>query len=161
MLVQPDVVEYDGVSMEKPVFDLILGTKTMNELGIVLNFKQKTITIDEIELPMTSITNMPTSTRIKKALALNNNLAKVIEPKSTDEATSCVVRVLDANYKKANLPEIVNTCSHLNPKEQKMLLELRWEVPGTPRPSPLNLNKGLGHTMVGRSQFLKYTKKQS
>ena len=31
MLVQPDVVEYDGVSMEKPVFDLILGTKTMNE----------------------------------------------------------------------------------------------------------------------------------
>jgi len=126
MLVQPDVVEYDGVSMEKPVFDLILGTKTMNELGIVLNFKQKTITIDEIELPMTSITNMPTS-RIKKALALNNSLAKVKEPRSTEEATSRVVRILDANYKKANLPEIVNTCSHLNPKEQNMLLELLTE----------------------------------
>ena len=117
VLVQPDVVEYDGISMEKPVFDLILGTKTMNELGIVLNFKQKTITIDEIELPMTSITNMPTS-RVKKALALNNSLAKVKEPRSTEEATSRVVRILDANYKKANLPEIVNTCSHLNPKDK-------------------------------------------
>ena len=126
VLVQPDVVEYDGISMEKPVFDLILGTKTMNELGIVLNFKQKTITIDEIELPMTSITNMPTS-RVKKALALNNSLAKVKEPRSTEEATSRVVRILDANYKKANLPEIVNTCSHLNPKEQNMLLELLTE----------------------------------
>ena len=83
--VQPDVVYYEE-TMEKPVFDLILGTKTMNELGIVLNFKQNTITIDEIELPMTSITNMPTS-KIKKALTLNNSLAKVQEPKSTEEAT--------------------------------------------------------------------------
>ena len=99
VLVQPDVVEYDGINMEKPVFDLILGTKTMNELGIVLNFKQKTITIDEIEMPMTSITNMPTS-RIKKALALNNSLAKMKEPKSTEEATCRVVRILDANYKR-------------------------------------------------------------
>ena len=124
--VQPDVVEYDGTAMEKPVFDLILGTKTMNELGIVLNFKQNTITIDEIELPMTSITNMPAS-KIKKALTLNNSLAKVQEPKSTEEATSRVVRILDANYQKANLPEIVKTCSHLNPTEQDMLLEVLTE----------------------------------
>jgi hypothetical protein len=27
VLVQPDIVEYDGVSLEKPLFDLILGTK--------------------------------------------------------------------------------------------------------------------------------------
>ena len=143
--VQPDVVYYEE-TMEKPVFDLILGTKTMNELGIVLNFKQNTITIDEIELPMTSITNMPTS-KIKKALTLNNSLAKVQEPKSTEEATSRVVRILDANYKKANLPEIVKTCSHLNPNEQDMLLEVLTEyeqflmgpwVPGKLRQSPLS-----------------------
>ena len=67
--------------MEKPVFDLILGTNTMNELGIVLNFKQNTITIDEIELPMTSITNMPAS-KIRKALTLNNNQSGLHHPLS-------------------------------------------------------------------------------
>lgn len=50
------------------MFDLIIGTKTMNELGIILNFKHKMITIDEIELPMQSIHKLPTSKR--KALAL-------------------------------------------------------------------------------------------
>jgi hypothetical protein len=47
---EPDVVEYDKGS--KPQFDLILGTETMKELGIVLNLKAKTITIDEIILTM-------------------------------------------------------------------------------------------------------------
>ncbi len=42
-------------SVEKPMFDLILGTQTMDELGIILDFKNKMITIDEIELPMQSI----------------------------------------------------------------------------------------------------------
>jgi hypothetical protein len=32
--------------------DLILGTETMKELGIVLDFKTKEITVDEITLPM-------------------------------------------------------------------------------------------------------------
>ena len=41
------------------VFDLILGTDTMEELGIILNFKQQEITIDEISLPMCDITNLP------------------------------------------------------------------------------------------------------
>ena len=53
--IQPDVVEYDGVKMKKPLFDLILGTRTMRDLGIILNFKKQVITIDEIELPMQSI----------------------------------------------------------------------------------------------------------
>ena len=36
-LVQPDIVEYDGTTMSKPGFDLILGTNALKELGIVLN----------------------------------------------------------------------------------------------------------------------------
>ena len=31
--IKPDVVEYDGVKLKKPLFDLILGTKTMRDLG--------------------------------------------------------------------------------------------------------------------------------
>ena len=85
----PDVVEYDKKTMGKSVFDLILGTKTMTELGIKLDFKEQLITIDEIELPMRSINQLPTSKR--KALNLLNSLAKSKEPQSTAEATHCVV----------------------------------------------------------------------
>jgi hypothetical protein len=46
--------------VEKPLFDLIMGTKPMNELGIILNLQESMITIDEIDLPMQSIKNMPT-----------------------------------------------------------------------------------------------------
>jgi hypothetical protein len=50
---EPDVVEYRKDS--KPQYDLILGNETMKEVGIVLDFKSKTITIDEITLPMRNI----------------------------------------------------------------------------------------------------------
>jgi len=34
----PDIVEYDEKTMGKPAFDLIIGTKTMAELSIILDF---------------------------------------------------------------------------------------------------------------------------
>ena len=37
-LVTKDVVEYDKKKMTRPMYDLILGCKTMKELGIVLDF---------------------------------------------------------------------------------------------------------------------------
>ena len=37
----PDIVEYDKRKMTKPVYDLILGCKTMKELGIALDFRKK------------------------------------------------------------------------------------------------------------------------
>ncbi len=40
-LVIPDVVEYDKNKMSKPVYDLILGCRTMKELGIVWILEQK------------------------------------------------------------------------------------------------------------------------
>ncbi len=48
--VEPDVVEYGKDS--KPQYDLILGTVTMKEFGIILNSRDKMITIDEIILPI-------------------------------------------------------------------------------------------------------------
>ena len=55
--VQPDIVEYDENHMTEPGFDLILGCNTMKELGIVLDFWTKEISIDEISLPMRGINN--------------------------------------------------------------------------------------------------------
>jgi hypothetical protein len=107
------------------MFDLILGTQTMDELGIILDFKNKMITIDEIELPMQYNNHMPKSNY--EALALTNSLASCKEPKSMEEATNHVVRILDANYKKANLQEVVDTCTHLSPEDKSMLLEFLTE----------------------------------
>jgi hypothetical protein len=43
--VEPDIVEYD--ENNQPQYDLIIGTKTMKEFGIILDFKEKMIPVDE------------------------------------------------------------------------------------------------------------------
>jgi hypothetical protein len=43
---KPDIVKYD--KKNKPQYDLILGVKTINEYGIIFDFKDKMITIDEV-----------------------------------------------------------------------------------------------------------------
>ena len=95
VLLTPEIVEYDEKTLVKPAFDLIIGTKTMTELGIILDFKHKMITIDEIKFPMRNIKDLPTSN--KKALSYNTRLANKYEPTSTELATQRVVKILDAN----------------------------------------------------------------
>jgi hypothetical protein len=117
---EPDVVKYGKDS--KPQYDLILGNKTMKELGIVLDFKSKTITIDEITLPMRNINLLQGSSTLR-VLKLNNSLAK--EPLSTLGTTQRLTRILDAKYSKADLQSIVkNNCKHLSADHQNKLLQL-------------------------------------
>jgi hypothetical protein len=54
-LITPYIVEYDKKKVTKPVYDLILGCKIMKELGIVLDFRRKEITVHQIILPMRDI----------------------------------------------------------------------------------------------------------
>jgi hypothetical protein len=83
----------------------------MKEYGIILDFKDKMITVDEIKLPMRNINYMQGSSTIR-ALRLNHSLA--MEPQSTQDATKRVTRILDANYKRADLQSIVkDKCKHL------------------------------------------------
>ena len=58
--IQPEIVKYDE-TLGKPAFDLINGTKTTNELGVILDFNTKEITINSIKLPMQSINKLTTS----------------------------------------------------------------------------------------------------
>jgi hypothetical protein len=39
---QPDIVEYSSGD-QAPIYDLIIGKQTMHDLGVVLDFKEKTI----------------------------------------------------------------------------------------------------------------------
>ena len=115
-----DVVKYDKDS--KPQYDLILDTVTMKEFGIILNFRDKMITIDEIILPMRNINNLQGS-NILRALRHNHSLA--MEPQSTQDATEHATQILDAKYTKADLWLVVrDNCKHLKVDQQKKLLQL-------------------------------------
>jgi hypothetical protein len=63
------------------VFDLIIGCNALEKLGIVMDFKTRSITIDEIILPMRNINNLTNKSKVKEAWAISNVLAH--EPIST------------------------------------------------------------------------------
>ncbi len=119
-LAAPDIVEYDKIN--KPWYDIILGVKTMKKYGIILDFKVKMITVDEVKLPMQNIDHLQGSNALR-VLRLNHSLA--MEPQSTQDAAKHVTRILDAKYKKADLQSIViDNCKHLSADQKKKLLQL-------------------------------------
>ena len=61
----------------------------MTELGIILEFKEQIVTIDEIKLPMQNIKDLPSSSKV--ALSYQNCLADN-RPKSTELATWRVIK---------------------------------------------------------------------
>ncbi len=94
----------------------------MKKYGIILDFKDKMITIDEVELPIRNINYLQGSSTLR-ALRLNHSLA--MELQSTQNATKCVTQILDAKYQKADLQSIVrDNCKHLSANQQKKLLQL-------------------------------------
>jgi hypothetical protein len=113
-LVTQDVAEYDKKKMTKLMFDLILGCRTMKQQGIVLDFRTKEITFDEIILPMRDINSLATK-KMENAWTVNNSMAH--KPHSMQEATQRVVHVLDAKYEKADLQSVVST--NYSPKSSR------------------------------------------
>jgi hypothetical protein len=125
---QPDIVEYSARD-QVPMYDLIIGKQTIHDLGVKLDFQEKTITIDEILLTMRNITNLQLKPRITRALRENTCFAQ--EGISTHSKTKHVVEILDAKYEKADLPAIIReNCSHLTASNREKLLSvlLKFEL---------------------------------
>jgi hypothetical protein len=119
---RPDIVEYPRGGPQ-PLYNLIIGKQTLHGIGPVLDFREKTITIDEIHLPMRNINNLQLKSSISRVLKLNSSFAQ--EPISTPNATNHVVEILDAKYDKADLPSIVkNNCAHLSTPHCNLLFAL-------------------------------------
>ncbi len=59
------------------MYDLIIGKQTLHDLGVKLDFQEKTITIDKILLPRRNIVNLQLKPRITRAL--RENRANVAE----------------------------------------------------------------------------------
>jgi hypothetical protein len=119
---QPDIVEYSPGD-QAPMYDLIIGKQTMHNLGVKLDFQEKTITIDKTLLPMRNIANLQLKPRITRALRENTCFAQ--EPISTRSATKRMVKILDAKCEKADLPAIIReNCSHLTASDREKLLSV-------------------------------------
>jgi hypothetical protein len=111
----PDILEYK-VGAPSPLYDVIIGKQTLHDIGAVLDFKEKTITIDSILLPMRNIVNLQLKPSVTEAL--RHNTVQAQEPVSTRNATKSVIEILDAKYGKVNLPEkMKDNCSHLEPSQ--------------------------------------------
>ncbi len=50
------------------MYHLTIGKQTLQDIGAVLDFKEKTITIDSILLPMRNIVNLQLKPSLTKAL---------------------------------------------------------------------------------------------
>ena len=81
----------------EPKFNLIIGAKSLTELGFVLDFETQNITIDKIDLTMIKLAELQNPIMV-------NNLNKATEPISTLFETERNARILDEKYKKSNLP---------------------------------------------------------
>ena len=114
----PNVVELQTYDKE-PMFDLIIGVETLAKFGVVLDFASKVITIDKMQSPMRPINAL-------KRLNFDTRFFKEeLEPISTREETKRTIEILDANYKKADLPAILKeNCSHLNKSQKHKFLRL-------------------------------------
>ncbi len=89
----------------------------MKELGIAMDFRAKTRTVDEVTLPVIALTickNASTFCMQK----LNDSLAK--ELISTQDTNKHATRMLDTKDKKADLQSIVKDyCTHLSTNYQR------------------------------------------
>jgi hypothetical protein len=74
---QPDIIEYIPGD-QAPMYDLIMGKQTMHDLGVKLNFQEKTITIDEILLTVRNIINLQLKPRITRAHRENTCFASEV-----------------------------------------------------------------------------------
>ncbi len=117
--------------MDKPGFNLIHGSNTMKELGIVLDFWTKEIMLDEISLQMRDIKNPRTRAAADRAQTMNNSIYQSMskEPQSMLEATKGLIEILDAKYEKANLEAITeeDCLNYLSATDKDKLLKLLQE----------------------------------
>ena len=99
-------------------YDMIMRLDLMTELGIIINCRDKVVEWEEAKIAMTS-TESPLTRRQLKAALLSTE-----EPASTTSERDRLVKILDADYQAANLPEVVEQSENLNGSQKASLLKL-------------------------------------
>ena len=100
----------------------------MSRFGIVLDVKAEILTLEEQTLPMLDIRSLRDRNQMYNILYSCFNETNIVfntEPTVTQELTERAVRILDADYKAADLPTVVDSnCAHLTKANKSKLLEL-------------------------------------
>ena len=86
----------------------------MSELGLIVNCEYKIVEWKELKILMTTV-----STKLKNKQHLYAILESTKEPKSTRSEQSRLVKILDVDYKPANLDEIVRQAENLNSTKKR------------------------------------------
>ena len=84
----------------------------LHKLGIIFNFENKTITLQEVSISMKPPENMAKEFFVMK------------ESRPVRNATKRFKQILDAEYKEINLKSIIMNPNHLKDKYKISLLEL-------------------------------------
>ena len=113
-------MDLDNGKLEELGYDMIIGRDLLQALKMVIDFEYQVIKWEGTSVPMNKT---KLGKNRKKELTAIFQLAT--EPKTVQEATARVSRILDAKYDKANLVEIVkNNCKHLSVETQGAILKL-------------------------------------
>ncbi|GFH56598.1 hypothetical protein CTEN210_13074 [Chaetoceros tenuissimus] len=99
-----------------------VGYDILSKLNIDIRFSDKTIKWEDKVVQMKSFSDIWKDTHPTRA-EIQATFLKSAEPKATKKETEQVTKNLDANYKKANLEEVVENATSLNREQRQKLLK--------------------------------------
>jgi hypothetical protein len=115
---QIDKTTEDGIG-----YDAIIGRDLLLTMGINLNFKDEVVEWDRMVSPMKDYYNdIPSAKPTREELRVLMTPSE--EPIAAQENLSRATKILDADYHKADLREVVNNQASLDKEEKKLLYEL-------------------------------------
>ena len=103
-------------------YDMIIGRDLLTQLRIDIRFSDKTIKWEDKIVNMKSFSDIWKAKHPTRA-EMRATFLKSVEPKATQEETERVTKILDANYEKANLEEVVASATSLNREQKRKLLK--------------------------------------
>ena len=113
----------DGYGDEGIGYDMIIGQDLCNLLGININYEDCTIEMDGMAVAMKD-SSFPIRGGKSNKARINKIFSQSAKPKATAEATDRIMRILDSNYHKADLNQVVAKASLLNTEQKQKLLAL-------------------------------------
>lgn len=105
-------------------YDAIIGREVLSNLGIILDFNNKTIEWDDKLLPMRMVPNPSASSKNNDDAFRSDTLGKV------DNSGYHSKTITASNYEKVDVGEVVNSCFHLSSSQKRALKRIlrRYET---------------------------------
>ena len=103
-------------------YDMIIGRDICDAIGMDVRFSKSILEWEGIQIPMRDFNRLRQYNFSRKEFRMM--IKEVKEPIVTEEATKRMIKILDSNYKKANLRDVVKLAVHLKEKEREQLYKL-------------------------------------